>query len=386
MPDGTQLYCLGLPLRGIRQLAGDELVELRRRVTTSIQRRRYERLLRTGLGIVAGLAAVTFAVLWPDEDSVGLTVGAALGVFAAALVPGTVIYGFVFPRIRGERLLFGLASVAVITLAVWSKMLPDWAVGVLSFAVMGAGLFGIPIWLLRGLEARRTAPAFAALPLDAQSGEVLVFEAPTDSKPAEDSQAESRFEVLPHSRLLYKPGVKASWDWERVPIDEVAAPPVSPREWVPQAGEERWVDDDEYWYRRRKLLVSEIDELRRMVRRVPKQAMLELIGVIIGAVVLTQAVQYILWGLDTVLGVQLLETQVSSAAWVAVLLIALGRSIRLTREWRAWRADLRCGEVLRARPAGKSPLSAEVVVEILPESGVIWTEAGQPAAWRGTAQ
>jgi hypothetical protein len=373
MPDGTQLYCRGLPRQGIRRLTDDELVELRLRVAASIRRARRERLLRSALGIVAGLAAVLFAFAWPDEESIGLTVGAALGVFIVALIPGATIHGFVFPRHPIERWGFGLAIISAITLALASNVLPGWAVTLLAWAALVPGLFGVVIWVLRGWNARRFAPAFAALPLDANVGEVLVFGG--DGDPEVDG--DSAFEVLPRSRLLYQPGVIGQWGWTHVDIAEVAAPPESPREWVAGHAEAQWADDDEYWYRGRKLLASEADELRRMVRRVPRKAMLELLVVFVLANLLTQVVQYLVF---------VLEIQASGAAWVAVVLIVLGRSIRLTREWQAWRADLRRGEVLRARSAGESPLSAEVLVEILPESGVIWTEAGQPAAWRQAPQ
>jgi hypothetical protein len=384
MPDRTQLYCRGLPLREIRRLTDEELAELRESTGAIVRWHRRERLLRNGIGILAGSIAVWFAVAWPDPESIGLTIGAAFAVFMAMLIPGASLCAFVFPRSPVERLFFGVPVVSTVVLAatVPFDLLPGGVITALACAAFLPGMIAIAVWVLRGLDGRRTASALSTLPLDIEVGEVLVFEA--EGEPNTDAlvQIERHMEVLPRSRLKYQPGSARAWEWSRVHVEQVATPPENPREWTSRSDEELGLDDDRHWYRRRGLLPAEMAELRRLVRRIPKRATAELIGVFLAAVVLIQLVQYLLWASDTVLDIEVVEARVASAAWFAVVLIVLGRGVRLILDWRAWRADLDCGEVLRVRPAGQSPLRAEVLVELLPESGIVWTEAGKPAPWR----
>lgn len=198
---------------------------LQQRVTASIRRRLYERLLRIMVWLIAGFIAFGCAVAYGDPESVVRTVATLGGVFILALGAGAAIHTFVFAHSRVERLAFGFVIVSVGVLASYGVSLADWIFGALFTTSILVGVaIGIPLWSARGVEAQQTAAAFAALPLDVEAGEVLVF------RGEEGDDALLRIEVLPRSRLRYHEGATSVWEWEPMEIDGFAEPPEPPPE------------------------------------------------------------------------------------------------------------------------------------------------------------
>jgi hypothetical protein len=374
MNEAIERHCDGLPAQGVRRLSPDEHAALHERAQLAIQRRRWAAWSSRALLLVAAASTMAFAANARPDTETELLVGLGLGVFAATLAIGAVVYLVVFARTAAERRLFTLAAAAAALLILAGAALPPPAIAALLAGVAVAGLVALPRWVLRRRDARRSASAFAALPLDLAAGEVLVFGDP----------AGPTVEVLSRSHLRWAPapapGPRLGQEWPHVTIHELARVPERPVERPLTEAELELVElDEQHRYRVRALDDAELDELRRLVQRQQRGAATDLFVTFVLARSLAGLVA---GGWAQFTGEPVHEAVHAGPVWLAAGLIVAGRAWVRGRALLRARQDFARGEVLRARPIAESPLTAEVVAEFLPVTGLIWTEAGEPATWR----
>lgn len=239
----------------------------------------------------------------------------------------------------GRAVAVAFLAVAAVPVAVTVPGLPDVArpvIGILSLFV------GVPAAILLFRDA---AVLRRLLSRDVRSGQVVVF-----------GEGERESLVLPNSRVVISHRGVAPSGIRQATIGEAAVGPAVLAAFRPLAATDEWVE--------RPLTADERDEIRRRAARLGRLSPFLLV-----------------WTGMAVVGVGLWLKQHPHRVppWLAVILAIgiwwwvtlVGRSRRRRLE-----ADAARGVAFLAT-AGQ-----HVRKEVLPTSGVLWTDAGAPAPWR----
>lgn len=237
-------------------------------------------------------------------------------------------------------------------------------------AALGAGSLALGAVLLGGglLRSITVLRRWYYLRRDLARGEVECFGERRDA-PSEALKARYA-EVLPFSQALLSVDGQAVRDWLAVPVAEAAAPPAAPvRLAVSRALAEKL--DSSLVVERRRLSAPELEELaRHIVRlRAPSGTLLLLIALTVLGLVMAIA------GGETFQGLEL-----GDLVYVVLVTAALGLN-----GWVYLHGRRLAGRLARDRKDEWVVIVAtdrEPSVEMLPASGVVWTENGQPGDWR----
>ncbi|MBI3910815.1 MAG: hypothetical protein HY320_07765 [Armatimonadetes bacterium] len=255
----------------------------------------------------------------------------------------------------------------------------------------------LPMLLLTARDCRRRSRSLAA---DLSRGHVLRFAGVVDSEQAdpdlkcllrhrlldEDSASAQWFEALPVSGRIWQANGVRPRRWAAVSWTRVAEPPAHAAiaaEWVslPEAASPEALHTGA-----RELSFGEKEELSRIADRLLRSRLLaySLISAWFGMAVLSLIVHILTrdpfryYPIATVVAV----------FW----LLATGDLWRRVHLARRLRRDRQFGQVIIVRAprdgqtsAGHGAPELGPPVEVLPQSGVIWTEGGQPSVWRRSA-
>ncbi len=320
-PAGPTLWCLGLKRTGSRRLGELELAR------------------------VAALARTALASLWKP----------ALPVL---LSPFLLLLGAVFLDVQGRR--GGTAG------------------AVLGTCFLAAGVVLLGAGLLRSLTVLRR---WRLLRQDLARGEVECFgEA---SAATEETPGARSLEVLPRSQALLSANGKPILRWLAVPVAEATAPPAAPlRLAVSKTLADRL--DSSVVVERRRLSAAELEELARHIVRLKAPS---------GTLVLLIALTVLGLALSLAAGETFRGLLPRDLAYAGLVSVALGLNIwvylrarRLARRLARDRQDewvwILAKEAAAGSAAGAVTVAEGPTVEMLPASGVVWTENGQPGGWR----
>ncbi|MBK8234924.1 MAG: hypothetical protein IPK74_05165 [Deltaproteobacteria bacterium] len=382
MADATQRWCGwcgGVPQVGERKLVEHERSLLRARVIVQRRALRSSRIAVRAIGLSSCAAAVVFVAVNPHDQPTGLTIGAGLGVGLATFGILGGLYAAAAGRRRWVRWLFRITLVVPGLLALaLSDRLPDQVSLAIMFAMSIGWIGGVFSVCSQWSLWRSLRTSFSVVDADLDEGLVLCFRgSPAAERPDDPGGAsvEAMFEVLPRSRLLYSVQARPIDAWQPFELSLVAVPPSEVVDEWPTGDARRFQRGDaNHTYRQRPLVPAECDELLRFRRRLRRQILVEAVVTAWGAAVLVRLVEMLLhWRV---------LPSVTRAGWLAVGILVGVRVWRGVTLARALARDQRGGHVLRIWSRAGRTIGDEPELEILPESGLIWTEQGRPASGR----
>lgn len=250
-----------------------------------------------------------------------------------------------------------------------------------AFAILGLALLAAAVVLLGAGLMRLvvTLRRWRRLRQDLLRGEADCF---GEVEPAVAATAGARSaEALPRSQALLSVNGRPIRRWLAVPIAEATAPPAAPvRLAVPKTLADKL--DPSLSVERRRLSAGELDELARHIGRLKAPS---------GTLVLLIALTALGLGLALSAGESFDKMVPRDVAYAALVAVALGLNTwvyvrarrlanRLERDQKDEWVVIVAKETASHSLAGGS--AQPLVVEMLPASGVVWTENGQPGGWR----
>lgn len=245
-------------------------------------------------------------------------------------------------------------------------------VGLLTF------LFGAAATVLSSLEAMREA---GRLRRDVREGEVLVFrgDAPALSREEDLPQPATELRVLPASRAWLRPEARGT-TLRGVRIQHAAPPPsyawrVALHDDLVPRGAAR-----DLRFEQRRLTPSEAREIVAYAHRLVVPGLGEIAYVLCATLVFASPIVGMLKDPN---GPRSPDDGFATLGAFALLPVVVYLYVRRVRLARKLRVDLQAGRAVTAVSTAEGESGAPGTVrEFLPVSGITWTFAGRPAAWR----
>lgn len=379
-----QAWCAGVAEKARRPLQHEELEILRARLATATRRVRWWQRIKRAFLWLAAVGFVPF--VFQDFPNVKHWIAIPL-IYLLGILPAVaaVIAAFVEVIAGFSRLLrvafFALFAVLALGVALGtdSPLFP-----VAAFAPLAIYLVGLFMAIIRGRAFHRLAKTAPLVAADLEAGEAIELEGmpPADEPLPEELPKPLRalfktgrqvaFAVLPRSGVLIGIDGRAvdshrafEVDWQ--PVELTFTPPGGGFEArLPGAPSEAGLTQ-------RHASRAELEELRVHRQRLLRRAGITFLGLTYFGALIARAAESLL--------AAKLSATLSGGGWIIALCFGTAVAARfLYLRMRLGRA-LADGRLLIVRDPNDE-VGAASIAEIFAVGGVIWTQDGQPAAWR----
>jgi len=365
---GVEIWCEGRPLVGRRAMSEAEQSVLRLQIRLELRRAVILKWVATGAWTLAAVAVGLLVLLSSPRDArdggslvlAGLAI--ALGVWGFIGIVSEIVLG----RTLAGRLFCLASAVLAFVGGPWRFVAVP---AILAAGMVATGVVvvvGNVMMILRWSEGRKNERICRMALEDVRLGEVLVFEG------SMNQGADFRnVEVLPRSNLALGANGYPVRSVQVMPTVVTAVSPEYRVEAPFRNGSQ--LSGSSHVLRQRHLTEQEIDELKRIRTRIWRRLPLRTLGFAYFVAVVIRIVENVIKSR--------MSAGLSGLGWGFVLVVTIGNlAIQIVR-LRRLKADIERGAALVIRSAhedvGGVPLG-----EVLPESGLGWTERGSPAAWR----